>query len=365
MPPEGTQREAVVRPVRASSKPVRYRLPDEPPASLPRPSLLGRIDRALARLLVRTAARFYLRKPDVAELLTFKIRSLRGVHDAVRNELAFRRKSDRGYRLTSVNIEITNACNLGCTMCPVNTTMKRPKQMMPFDTFRRILDENPGLEFVLPFQWGEPMLHKDFYRIVAHARARGIPVLATTNGTFLESEEECERLARAGLERITFSSDGIGDTHTKIRGYSWEKLKANVEQFRRVRDRVGSTTRIDVSMVMMGETTADLERYRNAWRGIADRIQVIPLLTDGKREHACRELWRGSVVVLADGTVTTCCVDSEGELAIGHIDDGPLESVWNGPRMRELRRQHRSQSFPGPCASCDEYEHDAVSKRFQ
>lgn len=351
---------------------VRYRDPDpaeaaESDGTMRRQDagLLRRLDAWLASLIVRVVARWYLRKPDVAELLSIKIRSLGAIRHAIGNELAFRNRRERSHRLTSVNVEITNSCNLSCTMCPVNTTMKRQKRMMPFETFRKILDDNPGLEFVLPFQWGEPMLHRDFYRMVAYARARGIRVMATSNGTLLETDADAERLARCGLDRITFSSDGIGETHTRIRGFDWDELRANVERFRRARDRTGSDTKIDISMVLMDSTREELDAHMAAWEGIADRVQVIPLLTGGERTTPCRELWRGSLVVLADGTITPCCVDSEGALALGNIADTSLDEVWNGTALRALRRAHRDGTYPAPCSTCDEYEHESVSKRFQ
>jgi len=366
--PGPTAREtAASKPAAVPEGGIRYREPDPAwtrDADARRPGWLGRLDRALAGALVRAVARLYLRKPDVADLLAFKIRGLGAVRRAIGNELAFRLGRPRSHRLTSVNLEITNACNLACTMCPVNTTMRRPKRMMPFELYRRLLDENPDLDFVLPFQWGEPMLHKDFFRMIAYARSKGIRVMATTNGTLLGDDADLERLAGCGLERITFSSDGVGETHTRIRGYPFERLRRDVERFRRVRDRTGSPTRIDVSMVLMDPTTGDREALHDAWRGIADRIQMIPLLTEGRRERPCREPWRGSIVVLADGTVTACCADPEGQLALGDATKQSLGEIWNGPRMAQLRRRHAARDFPEPCAGCDEFESDVVSKRF-
>ena len=353
--PEGGIRYREVDPAWRSADPERA-------SALAR--FLKRLDRAATSALVRTVARFYLRKPDVAELVAFKIRDLRAVRRAFLNEAAFRLGRVRSHRLTSVNLEITNACNLACTMCPVNTTMRRPKRMMPFSLFQRLLDENPDLDFVLPFQWGEPMLHKDFFRMVAYARSKGIRVMATTNGTLLGDDGAMERLASCGLERITFSSDGVGETHTRIRGYAFERLRADVERFRQVRDRVGSPTCIDISMVVMDPTAADREALHESWRGVADRIQFIPLLTEGRRERPCREPWRGSIVVLADGTVTACCADPEGKLALGDATRQSLREIWNGERMAELRRRHAQRDFPDPCADCDEFESEGVSKRF-
>ena len=48
-----------------------------------------------------------------------------------------------------------------------------------------------------------------------------------------------------------------------------------------------------------------IERYFDAWRGLADRVKVIPLLKEGERKAPCREPWRGSIVVLAERHGTT------------------------------------------------------------
>ena len=96
-----------------------------------------------------------------------------------------------------------------------------------------------------------------------------------------------------------------------------------------------------------------------------DRVQAIPRLVAERRTNACRELWRGTLVVLWDGRVTVCCVDSEGLLQVGDARSDRLTDVWNGEKMREIRRSHAAGEFPPLCAMCGEYGHDRVSKRFR
>src|SRR5688500_8762132 len=78
------------------------------------PEAAGRISRA--------GSRSDLGEPDVADLLEVKSPTLGAVADAGRNELAFRRQTETSPILSSVNLELTNHCNLRCTICPVNTT---------------------------------------------------------------------------------------------------------------------------------------------------------------------------------------------------------------------------------------------------
>ena len=324
----------------------------------------GTIERRVAGLIASAGARFYLGKPDVRELLEVKFPTLSAVANAVRNEVAFRRRSATSHVLSSVNLELTNHCNLKCTICPVNTTMRRAKGFMDPDLFRRVIDENPQLDFVLAFQWGEPLLHPQFFDLVRYAADRGVRTMITSNGTHLTPENRA-RLLACGLERITFSVDGDDETHFSIRHYPLARLREDVLQLRRERDAAGARLRIDVSMVVDRATEHALAGYRVAWKDVADRVQAIPRIVAERRTLPCRELWRGTLVVLWDGRVTVCCVDSEGTLQVGDARTERLTDVWNGARMQALRERHASRDFPSLCAMCGEYEHPSVSKRFR
>jgi hypothetical protein len=322
------------------------------------------VERKVAGLIARAGARFYLGKPDVAELLEVKFPTFGAVGDAVRNELAFRRSAETSPILTSVNLELTNHCNLRCTICPVNTTMRRAKGFMDPSLFKRIIDENPGFHFVLAFQWGEPLLHPNFFELVRYAADRGVRTMITSNGTHLTPENR-RKLLECGLARITFSVDGDETTHRAIRDYDLATLRRDVRTLVAERDAAGSPLKIDVSMVVDASTEHALPTYLAEWTGVVDRVQRIPRLVAEKRTQPCRELWRGSLVVLWDGRVTVCCVDSEGLLQVGDANTVHLADVWNGEKMRELRRAHAERRFPALCAMCGEFSSESVSKRFR
>ena len=322
------------------------------------------LSRKVASLIARAGARYYLGKPDVAELLEVKFPTMAAVRHAARNEWAFRRRAETSPVLTSVNLELTNHCNLRCTICPVNTTMRRAKGFMDGALFRRVIDENPQIHFVLAFQWGEPLLHPEFFDLVRYAADRGVSTMITSNGTYLTPENRAKLLS-CGLARITFSVDGDATTHRAIRDYDLETLRRDVTQFVKERDAAGAALRIDVSMVVDATTQHALPAFKAEWTGAVDRVQAIPRLIAERRTTPCRELWRGTLVVLWDGRVTVCCVDSEGLLQVGDARTDSLSTVWNGEKMRALRRAHAERDFPSLCAMCGEYETDGVSKRFR
>jgi len=324
------------------------------------------VEHALVQALHHGVAHWYLRKPDLRELLAIKFPDLGSILAAARNEVAFRFRSRRVARVLSLNIETTNFCNLACTICPVNRGMVRAKKYLDPAAFRRIVDATPGLRFILPFQWGEPLLHPEIHDMIRYAADRGIRTMLTTNGTLLDTGR-IDQLLHSGLTRLTISVDGDDETHAAIRGVPLERVRAGLADLRRRRDQGGHALRIDVSMVLDDQTRPAIEHYRRQWSTLADRVQVIPRLTAEPRQKACRELWRGSLVVLVDGTVTACCADSEGELALGNAFEQTPAEILNGPRFQELRRCHRRGEFPGPCRDCGEYDGAdlQVSARFR
>jgi hypothetical protein len=121
---------------------------------------------------------------------------------------------------------------------------------------------------------------------------------------------------------------------------------------------------VDVSMVVGPETEGASQAFEERYRGWADRVQRIPLLTEGRRRTRCREPWRGGLVVLQDGRVTACCVDHDGELVVGDAKREDLRAIWNGARMRALRRAHVEGDLPPLCARCTEYPSDGAAPRF-
>jgi sulfatase maturation enzyme AslB (radical SAM superfamily) len=319
---------------------------------------------AAARWIGALVSRWYLRRPGVAALIAARYRSLRAVAGGVLNELAYRRGWLRAPVLLSANLELTNRCNLRCTFCPTgNGRMTRPRGLMDPGIFRRALAGARPLEYVLLFQWGEPLLHPQFAVLARRARVAGARTFLTTNGTLLD-DRRVDLLLGAGLDRVTVSVDGDARTHERVRGVSRARVLEGLRRLRAARDARRAATGVDVSMVVAPETESAAATFGDDLAGVADAVQRIPLLTEGSRRTRCREPWRGGLVVLQDGRVTACCVDHDGDLAVGDVRDATLRELFNGARMRALRRAHVTGDLPPICARCTEYPTDAAAPRF-
>jgi pyruvate-formate lyase-activating enzyme len=317
-----------------------------------------------ARAIAGLVARLYLRRPEMAEPIAIRYRTLRALVGGFLDELAYRLGALRAPVLLSANLELTNRCNLRCTFCPTaDGRMARARGFMDDALFRRSLDGAGRLQFALLFQWGEPLLHPRFVELAKDAAARGIRTLVTTNGTLLD-DRRIAGLLEAGIDRVTVSVDGDEHTHEAVRGVPLADTAAAIDRLVAARDAAGSATAIDVSMVVAPETEAGVDAFLATFSGAVDRVQTIPLLVRGERRSRCREPWRGGLVVLQDGRCTVCCVDHDGELSVGDARTEDLRSIWNGPRLRALRHAHVTGELPPICAGCSEYPTDAAAPRF-
>jgi MoaA/NifB/PqqE/SkfB family radical SAM enzyme len=145
------------------------------------------------------------------------------------------------------NIDVVGTCNLACASCPVgNTSLQavsrgpRPRGVMPFDQFSRILEkilrESPVERPVISvYNWGEPLLHPEIGRIVRLVRSHGLYCAVSTN---LNQDRFLEDLVAAGPSNIKISLSGFtqgvyGRTHNKGQ---IETVKANMRRLRQLLD---------------------------------------------------------------------------------------------------------------------------------
>ena len=314
-------------------------------------------------LLYSVLARAYLRKPDLAEFLALRCPDVRSLWAAARNELAWRAGLHRLARLTTLNVELTSRCNVACSYCDVNRGLGRPNQDLELSRLVGLLEATPGLQALLPFQWGEPLLYGPLDEAVAAASRRRVRTYLTTNGTLLDAGR-FRRLAAAGLTRLTVSLDGDESDHRARRGYAQGPILERLAEARAVQRRERLATALDVSMVVDATVAGRLAEFRARLAPLCDRVQLIPRLTAARRTTRCREPSRGVLVVLSDGRVTTCCADVRGELDLGRLGDDTPAGIYSGERFVALRARHAARDFPAPCSTCGECTVPGVSARF-
>ncbi len=269
--------------------------------------------------------------------------------------------------LTSLIIEPTNTCNLRCTFCFVTEGMNREEGFMDFELFKKVIDESPGLEHLCMHNWGEPLLHKDIFRMIDYAKAAGIAwVVMNTNGTLL-TDKMIQRIIDSGLDIIRFSIDGSAETFKKIRGVELEKIENNIIKLKEAKELHRPDLGMGVVFTVEEETQSDVDAYIRHWETIVDHVRVQPKLIRSPRTEVCPEPFGkdyGKLVVLWDGRVIPCCVDYNATLTLGNAWQSPVSELWQGSEIERLREQHLKGNFPTACVDCNECETDKSEKRF-
>lgn len=111
-------------------------------------------------------------------------------------------------------IECTAACNISCfkACCAPETGITRTRHagMLDFDLFRKVVDEvGPSLGRIDFFNYGEAFLNKRAVEMCEYIKSRfpHIYLYTSTNGLAF-TEAQARRLARSGIDEVTFSVDG-------------------------------------------------------------------------------------------------------------------------------------------------------------
>lgn len=116
---------------------------------------------------------------------------------------------------SSVTLLVTYACNFGCDHCE-SISHPKAERGLPFETIARLIREMSEMRVdLLIISGGEPLVRDDLFDIIGLANQQGLKVLLYTNGSLVERHRE--RLAKANLECIFTSVDGLEETNDRLR----------------------------------------------------------------------------------------------------------------------------------------------------
>ena len=247
-----------------------------------------------------------------------------------------------------VYVEITNICNMNCSFCHGHS---RKQGRMSEDEFALILDRLRGqTEYIYYHLMGEPLTHPLLPRFLRMAADGGFRSIITTNGTLLA---RCgDELIDAGVHKVSISV------------HSFEQ--GSDEDFRRymsdIADFADKASQAGVIVVLrlwnngcdggLNKKVEDFLRARlsGEWaentRGVrirnklhlewGDRFQwPDPDAPTQGDEVFCYGL-RDHFGILLDGSVVPCCMDCNGDIALGNIFEKPLEDILSSLRARAM-----------------------------
>ena len=253
-----------------------------------------------------------------------------------------------------VDIELSSLCNLRCAMCytitdefkqRVNTTR------MDFDLYKKIIDEIGGKVPAIRLSLrGEATLHTKFAECVAYAKERGIKEVSTlTHGGKL-TLPFFEKIVKAGIDWITISADGVGETYERVRKpLKFSDLMGKLKDIKKYKVEHGLHRPVIKVQGIWPSISHNPEEYYDNFKPCTDLVAFNPLIDyldndsgetieyiDG---FTCPQHYQ-RMVIGADGLVMQCSNDEENREPIGDITKQTVHEIWHGEALNVIRGIH-------------------------
>jgi len=253
-----------------------------------------------------------------------------------------------------IDIEISSACNLRCPMCYTITDEFKNSinvGLMDFELFKKIIDEsskyNPySIRISLR---GESFLHPNVYDMIKYAKDSGIKeVSSLTHGGMLD-EKKFRNLIEIGLDWLTISFDGIGETYNKIRAPNkFDEQVQKIKRFSEIKKELGVVKPVIKVQSIWPAIEKNPEEFYNTFEKITDQMATNPLIDynsdriDGSeylKNFTCPVLYQ-RIVIGSDGMVLLCINDEMGSTIVGDVNKESVFDIWHGKKLDSARKIH-------------------------
>lgn len=286
-----------------------------------------------------------------------------------------------------IQLQTLNACQAACTMCPYPTFAKVfERGRMDDDLFEKVIAEiaaHPEVKAFVPMLQNEPLLDKRLFEKIARFKqvtGGRVQVELVTNGALL-TDDVVERIEQVQLDVLDISLDALNrETYERIRiGLDFEQVIAGVE---RVIAAEFPHTKVFVRLVRQRENLKEIDAFAKRWkaRGVGvfiysahdragsvekfdERIRIpereLPILQ--RVERVASRAWFGHcpmpfamTSILHNGDMLMCVHDWGRKVVLGNVRDNTIAELWNGDRMREIRKliSERRYDEIGACHDC-------------
>lgn len=254
-------------------------------------------------------------------------------------------------RFNKIYLEISNICNLRCSFCPGT---KRPPKVMSESEFSALLPKlRPYTDFLYFHLMGEPLCHSNLERYLQLAGDAGFKVILTTNGTLLAKQQEILLRAPA-LHKINISlhafeaNDLSVPFHEYLNGcFSFgQAAQGKKLVVYRLWNNGGADEKNSEILSALEEAFPKPWKAERKGTRIGNRVYLEygdkfdwPDLSaaEGNEPVFCYGL-RDQIGVLCDGTVVPCCLDHEGDIALGNLFENDLDSILNTKKAQAIFR---------------------------
>ncbi len=254
-----------------------------------------------------------------------------------------------------INLEPTSFCNLNCPICSYDGS--RGKGYLRRDIAEKVFSQaaDMGAAEIRLFLAGEPFFHPRLAEFIASAKRRNLITNIHTNATFMPPER-IEAALQAGLDKISFSFDGeSAEEYEAVRiGAKFEETLDNIRRFLEIKKRRGSRFPLVTIQIIKLPASSNPNCVTPEFKARFKDLPVDEFLLlrpfvwpdqkaqefnspPGSKYYPCMIPWT-SLSIGWDGRVFWCCGDLNGAEVLGDISRETLSEIWNGEKIRALRR---------------------------
>ena len=269
-------------------------------------------------------------------------------------------------RFQKIYLEISNICNLKCSFCPGT---KRSPHVMTEEEFSVMLPKlRPWSDYLYFHLMGEPLCHPHLEHFLHLAGEYGFKVILTTNGTLLHRHQEmllhAPSLHKVNISLHAFEANDLSMPFSEYLhqcfsfGRALEGKKLVVYRLWNQGGADEKNAEILNTMKTYFSTTWQEERRgfrigERVYLEHGDKFDWPDLNAKADGEHVFCYGLLDQIGILCDGTVVPCCLDHEGDIALGNLHQESLEDILEKPRSQEIHLGfQRKKAVEELCRKC-------------
>ena len=305
------------------------------------------------------------------------------------------RLTSRPYRIV---VDPTNACNLGCPLCPTGLgASDRQKKMLKFEDYKKIVDqiEDYCIEIHL-YNWGEPTLNKKLVEMLKYAKSKNIWSRISSNLSMKFKEGYLETFIKSGLNLLHIDIDGMDqEVYVKYRRKGdLNTVLNNLKKILEIKKKFNlNEPKIEIAMLAMRQNEHQHDDFLKFGEDLGvDEVKLhkiqhnpnmdekwLPKNTDliyntyegggasstsgsDNEIKQCNWPWSG-IVINPDGGVNPCCIIDDPKSDFSNVKEQSISKIWNSPHYISSRSEFGDKKEITNKTICNVCKNQTHSKR--
>lgn len=300
--------------------------------------------------------------------------------NALHNSLEYKLKKIKMKSFPSAyGIDIGNFCNLKCPLCPTGTNCQsREKKFMTFNDYKTVFDKIKKYAFVVNlYNWGEPFLNKDVFKIIRYTKKNKVGALLSTNLNHI-TDEMIDSIIKLNLDKMVISIDGASQkTYGEYRkNGDFDKVLENLEKIiKRKKELKSNYPRLVWQYLISKKNEEDVEKAKKIAEELGIKINFLYMRTSqlirkkgSKFDKKIVDEWVSDrfegtpmeasstintigpcmypfkhLYVNPEGTTSPCCAVYDSKTDFGNLLENNLSEVWNNKKYISARSRFSKQ----------------------